>query len=466
LTFFGIPYKRLQVLYFFGDLLVALVSLYLGHALRLAWDGQSMTLLNILDVTTGASVLFVLSHLLFLYIADAYNSSHDYREPPEVLRLLLAVGAAWVVQMALYYAIPQWQWGRGISGLGTFTFGVLVVVWRAAASSWRPNTNRRRTLIVGAGTGGHALGRAMVLDRRQSGKYDPIGFLDDAVTVTEDGLPPVLGRTPDLDTVVREHGIQEVVVTIRGGMPLELTNSLLNLKARGVDISDMPSVYKRLTGKVPVRHMVDSEVIFGPDFSYEASMTASVARLVDIFVALLGLVLSSVPLLLCAVAIKLTDRGPVFYSQERIGLNEVPFTIHKLRTMRTDAEKDGVPKWSKGKGDPRVTLVGKFLRRSRLDELPQFWNILTGDMSLVGPRPERQHFVDQLKEEIPYYGLRFSVKPGVTGWAQVMYRYGATTEDAEEKLRYELYSIQEMSLVLYLLIALKTVQTVLLRPGS
>ncbi|HND31604.1 MAG TPA: sugar transferase, partial [Myxococcota bacterium] len=166
------------------------------------------------------------------------------------------------------------------------------------------------------------------------------------------------------------------------------------------------------------------------------------------------------------ILVKLESPGPAFYIQERLGKNEQPFGIIKLRTMRQDAEAGTGAVWSQGQGDPRVTRVGRFLRRSRIDELPQFYNVLRGDMSVIGPRPEREHFVRLLKEKIPFYGLRFSVKPGVTGWAQVRYRYGASEEDAVEKLSYELYAVQEMSPALYILILLKTIQTVMVRPGS
>ena len=248
-------------------------------------------------------------------------------------------------------------------------------------------------------------------------------------------------------------------------MSLDLTRQLLACKTRGVQIEDMPTVYKRLTGKVPVLHLSDDWLIFGPVFSGSSRFSAALQRLADIAIGVVGGALSVLIILPAAILIKLESPGPVFYTQERLGRNERTFRIVKLRTMRSDAEAGG-PQWSQGAGDPRVTRVGRWLRRSRIDELPQFYNVLRGDMALVGPRPEREHFVTQLKEKIPFYALRFSVKPGVTGWAQVRYRYGATDEDAVEKLCYELYAIQEMGPALYVLILLKTIQTVLLRPGS
>ena len=190
---------------------------------------------------------------------------------------------------------------------------------------------------------------------------------------------------------------------------------------------------------MPILHLSDSWLIFGPVFAGTSAFAGGAQRLVDVLIALIGAIGSRPVVLLAAMVVKLESKGPAFFLQERLGRNERPFKIIKLRTMRTDAEAAG-PQWSQ-KGDPRVTRVGRFLRRSRIDELPQFWNVLLGDMSIVGPRPEREYFVNQLKEKIPFYALRFSVKPGVTGWAQVRYGYGATENDAVEKLCFELYAI-------------------------
>ena len=189
-------------------------------------------------------------------------------------------------------------------------------------------------------------------------------------------------------------------------------------------------------------------------------------RLLDVLAALTIMALSSPLWLLAFVGIKLTMPGPVLYSQERVGKDEKTYTIYKFRSMRVDAEKLSGPVQSSGSGDPRVTPFGRFMRRTRIDELPQLWNVLVGDMSFVGPRPERPNFVAEYKREIPFYGLRFQIKPGLTGWAQVGYRYGNTVNDTRVKLSYDLYYVQERSIPLFALILLKTVTTVLFKPGS
>jgi exopolysaccharide biosynthesis polyprenyl glycosylphosphotransferase len=190
-----------------------------------------------------------------------------------------------------------------------------------------------------------------------------------------------------------------------------------------------------------------------------------VKRVIDIIAALIGLILTGPIMLLLAALIKLTSPGPAFYSQQRVGFQGRVFTVHKLRSMRQDAERDTGPVWASRQGDSRTTPLGRWMRRTRLDELPQFWNILCGQMSLVGPRPERPAFVTSLMEQIPFYGQRHVVKPGLTGWAQVRYTYGASIEDATEKLQYDLYYIKHLSLTLDLFIIFETVKTVLLRRG-
>lgn len=462
----GIPYQRRQVLMVIGDVVMALVAWQAGHALRLGLDQGAASLGRILAEESGATTFFVVTHLVLLYVADAFDPGRDYRRGREILRLLLAVGAAFLAQATLFYLFPHWWVGRGVAALSSLCFAALLPAWRVALTALRPlPTRRHRCLVVGAGRSGHAIAEVVRTHQEHGSVYDLIGFVDDVVQHSTTGLL-VLGPAVDLVKLTRKHRIDLVIVAIRGGMHERLTQQLLECKSRGLTIVDMPSLYKRLTGKVPIDHVADTWLIFGPGFHADRPLIAASQRLADLALALVGLTLSAPVILIAGIIIRLETPGPAFFLQERLGKGERPFTIIKLRTMGRDAEAKTGAVWSQGAGDPRVTRVGRFLRRTRIDELPQFWNVLRGDMSMVGPRPEREHFVRQLEEQIPFYALRFAVKPGVTGWAQVMYRYGATTEDAAEKLRYELFSIQEMSPLLYVLIVLKTLQTVLVRPGS
>lgn len=481
MKFFGIPYQRRQLHYVVGDVVIALVSIYLGHALRFGLGTRHKALWTIVDQYTGASLFWVSSTLLVLYVAGAYESTLDFRRRHEVFRLWSAVIAALPLQLLVYAVFPLGWWGRSLAGLTSLSMGVLLMAWRALLSSISPRPAFfQKTLVVGAGQAGRLIAGAIRSNPEYNADFNLVGFIDhpsggrrrytdhaddDKVPGGEQD-PPVLGDVPDLNRLVAEHGINLIIVALRGSMTGELTKRLLECKAAGVHIEDMPTIYKRLTGKLPVLHLSDTWLIFVPVFAGSSRTAAALQRIADIVISLFGALVTLPVVLVAAIAVRIDSKGPSFYLQERLGKNERPFDIIKLRTMRVDAEAESGAVWSQGTGDPRVTKLGRFLRRSRIDELPQFYNVLRGDMSIVGPRPEREHFVADLKERIPFYALRFSVNPGVTGWAQVRYRYSATVEDAAEKLCYELYAVQEMSPVLYVLILLKTLQTVLLRPGS
>jgi len=242
-------------------------------------------------------------------------------------------------------------------------------------------------------------------------------------------------------------------------------DKLLEMKLEGVTFDHLASVYESYTGKIAVENLRPSWLIFSSGFKKSALLSGS-KRLLDLFAASAGLVIAAPIMALVALAIRLSSPGAVFYHQQRVGQHGRIFTVHKFRSMREDAELATGPIWAAKHGDPRVTSIGRFLRRSRIDELPQLWNVLKGDMSFVGPRPERPEFVADLTRQIPFYGQRHVVRPGVTGWAQVRYTYGASVEDALQKLQYDLFYIKNLSLALDLFIILDTVKTVLLRKGA
>jgi exopolysaccharide biosynthesis polyprenyl glycosylphosphotransferase len=236
------------------------------------------------------------------------------------------------------------------------------------------------------------------------------------------------------------------------------------MKLDGVRFDHIASVYEEHLGKIAVENLRPSWLIFSEGFA-NSRVLSTVKRATDIVCAGLGLLVAGPIILALAAAVKLTSPGPAFYSQRRVGRQGRVFLVYKLRSMCANAERDSGPVWASGAGDARVTKLGGIMRRTRLDELPQLWNILAGEMSLVGPRPERPEFVQSLTKEIPFYGQRHTIKPGLTGWAQVRYTYGASVEDAMEKLQYDLYYIKHMSIALDLRIVFDTVKTVLLRRG-
>jgi sugar transferase (PEP-CTERM system associated) len=276
--------------------------------------------------------------------------------------------------------------------------------------------------------------------------------------------PGVIGTISDIPAIIRSHAVDRVVVSLadaRGKLPM---NELLEMKLNGVAFDHLASVYEEYTGKIAVENLRPSWLIFSNGFRKRRLLTAA-KRATDLAAAACGLLLSLPLMVLVASAIKLTSRGPALYHQLRVGQHGRTFTIHKFRTMRTDAESGTGAVWATA-GDTRVLPIGGFLRRTRLDELPQLWNVLCGQMSFVGPRPERPEFVAQLTESIPFYGQRHVVKPGLTGWAQVRYSYGASVEDAMQKLQYDLFYIKNLSVALDFYIIWQTIKTVILRRGS
>jgi sugar transferase (PEP-CTERM system associated) len=276
--------------------------------------------------------------------------------------------------------------------------------------------------------------------------------------------PGVIGAFDNLIEVMRAREVKHLIVALddrRGKLPLE---ALLASKLQGVRIEDGVGFYERLSGKILIERLRPSWLIFGQGFR-QNRLTRGLKRAMDVALSTCGLLVFSPIFLLLALLIKLTSPGSVFYRQERVGEGGSTFTLYKFRSMREDAEEVTGPVWAEDQ-DPRITPAGRIMRKLRLDEFPQMVNVLKGEMSVVGPRPERPAFVQKLSAHIPYYDLRFSVKPGITGWAQILYHYGGTVKGSQEKLQYELYYIKNMSLGLDLFIILQTVKVVLFQKGA
>jgi len=269
----------------------------------------------------------------------------------------------------------------------------------------------------------------------------------------------------DSDECILTDNIQVIAADLTGGIKLDLLRWLLRRKLDGAIVCDMYQLYEQLTGKIPAKHINDVWLLREPFLGLTRdNYYIKVKRILDVMIAVIGLILAIPVLAIVALAIKLDSKGPVLYRQDRVGLNERIFRLIKLRSMREDAESTA-PKWA-DKCDPRVTRVGRFIRKFRIDEIPQLWNVIRGDMSIVGPRPERPEFVNQLKSCIPYYSLRHTVKPGMTGWAQVNYRYAASIDETVEKLQYDLFYIKHLSFILDLRIMLKTIRVLICGIGA
>lgn len=410
------------------------------------------------------AALATLFCLAAFYLFDLYDFvvMHDRREL--VLRLVQALGLAWVALALAFYAFPQLMLGRGISLIALPLALGLMVGWRVSIH-WllgHPDFGEK-ILIVGSGTFAVEVAREM-LERPDAG-YRIAGFVGNDPELLGKSLinPRVIGLTSELDEVVRREGIDRIVVAMgerRGQLP---TNELLQLSLAGsVNIEEGASFYERVTGRVSLNMIRPSWLIFSSR-GRQARIAGITRNIVHRIVALIGGFLSAPIAIVTAILIKLDSRGPVLYRQERVGKNGGPFTVMKFRSMRTDAEQAG-PVWA-SEDDDRTTRVGKIIRKLRIDEIPQFWNIIRGDMDFVGPRPERPHFVSQLAQEIPYYEQRHLIAPGLTGWAQIKYPYGASIEDARQKLQYDLYYIKNQSLMLDAIILFETIKIILFGRG-
>jgi sugar transferase (PEP-CTERM system associated) len=400
-----------------------------------------------------------------LYYADLYDEMRITPDRRELLvRIFQSLGATSIILALLYYVFPALVLGRGIVMIAAMLITVVVIGWRIAFSWFARQVGpRERLLLVGTSAAGIAL--AKELHRSEDLGIQIIGFVDhDPARVGEPVFNPgIIGTIDDIPEIVRTRSIDRVVVSLadaRGKLPME---KLLEMRTAGVTFHHMAEVYEEYTGKIAVENLRPSWLIFSSGFR-RSQWREGAKRAIDIALSISLLAVLSPILLLLAVLVRLTSPGPVLYSQRRVGLQGRVFTVYKLRSMHADAEAGTGAVWA-SRGDARVTPLGRFMRRTRLDELPQLWNVLHGDMSFVGPRPERPEFVHSLEQQIPFYGQRHVVKPGLTGWAQVRYTYGASIEDAMEKLQYDLFYIKNFSISLDLFIIFETIKTVVLRRG-
>lgn len=414
------------------------------------------------DMGKGAVVTVLC--LLCLYYNDLYDLTVVRTSREVVIRMLQAVGTALILIALLYLAQPRLAVTDGafLPAAAVSLFGM--VAWRLAFNRIGTiQSFRERILIVGTDVTARTVARQVLA--QQDFPYQIVGFIDDdARRIGESVVNPcVIGTPADIERIVATHSIDRIFVGLsdrRGRLPLR---ELLRAKLNGVRVEDVSTVYERLTGKLLVEGLRPSWLIFSDDFR-ASRLTRQSKRTFDTLLALVGLLLGGPIMVLTAIAVWLESGFPILYRQERVGQNGRVFMLNKFRSMRRDAE-EGTPIWACDE-DARVTRVGRYMRKARLDELPQLWNVLRGDMSFVGPRPERPFFVAQLVSQIPYYEQRHAVKPGITGWAQVKYRYGASMEDSLEKLRYDMYYVKHLSILFDLTILFDTIKVVLFGKGA
>jgi sugar transferase (PEP-CTERM system associated) len=443
------------------------LAVWLSFLLATLWRSRdSWLLLNVdggyLQVLSdlGPKILVVTTAVLLLsHWFDLYDTSSLGEKWEHAFRLLLVLGLVAIGSALLATRYPRLLPGNNAAFWGFVILTFALFGWRSAYS-WIVQQPFLRERVYVLGTGERAQRLVTGLRERATLGIEVVGWTGD--------LPGELTRESAashlLGLAQRRNGVHRVIVAMpdrRGKLPVE---ELLNLRLAGVKVEEATSWLEKITGRIEVEQLYPSWLIFAEGFRFR-TIFRLVRRAVNFLVALAGLILSLPLLPFIILAVKLGSPGPVLYRQQRVGRGGKVFYCYKFRTMRTDAEADTGATWASD-DDPRITRVGKFLRTSRLDEIPQLWCVLKGDMHFVGPRPERPEFVEWLSKEIPYYGVRHMVRPGITGWAQVRYKYGNTLADAREKLQYDLFYIKNASLGLDLLIIFQTVKIVLLGRGA
>ncbi len=414
------------------------------------------------------SYLFLVMALLWLVLASAndfYDLSLSADRRRSIQRLLSITAQSVVIYLLVFFISPRDALPRlFILYYGVASF-ILIALWRGISPNllgWA--IQARRVLILGTGPTTAAIIHAIQEQHQHIYEIQGVIGESDMPDDTISGVP-VLGTDRDLTRIIEQGGISELVLTSTRDLSPNAFQGVMDAYERGVTIMPMPLLYEHITGQVPVEHVNDNWALVLPlEGSPLLSPYAISKRLIEVMLSLVGMIPFLLLLPLIALAIRLDSPGGVFYSQERVGLNGRIFRVYKFRTMRQDAEAKTGAVFSV-RGDPRVTRLGRFMRKVRLDELPQLYNILRGDMSLIGPRPERPEHVARLTEKIPFYRTRNVIRPGLTGWAQVRYEYGSTDEDALIKLQYDLYYIRHQSLLLDLNILIRTVGRVLKMSG-
>ncbi len=459
--------SRLRILLILTDL-IGLASAYsLAYALRLSGFDPHL-------LTSGLALIFAALNFLSLYLFDLYEFDPQVPRSRKALQTLGAVFIAGCVIVLFAFLTGAVEFsgliGRGVLIGAQTLFALWAALVRLGLAYWfRASSARARFLVLGTDDNIKAFAK----DLSASGFPGTFSLLTQGVPPGTPSIASVAAHTPqrlqiegswqDFERLAAQDW-SAIIVCAGNNLPEELVEVLMTIRLRGVRVVDLTDFYEDLWSKVPVFYLQRSWFAMAQGFRLlHNPVGLRLKRLFDLLGAIFLLVITSPLLALFSIAVKIESRGPALFRQVRVGESGKTFMVYKLRSMRQDAEKEGA-QWAKVK-DSRVTKVGSFIRATRIDELPQLVNVLRGEMSFIGPRPERPEFMDRLEAEIPFYNLRHILKPGVTGWAQVMYPYGASVEDAKEKLQYELYYIKNYSLLLDATIVLKTVRVVLFGRG-
>jgi sugar transferase (PEP-CTERM system associated) len=436
-----------------AESIIIFASVYAGSIMKEFLDFHAVP--ADADYVYPKALVIALATIITFYIIDLYDSEIQARRSEILLKILICFVIIFFIIASINFLVPSLQFHSMDYFMSLIVFAPVIIFFRFI---YYKTINIRKEKVIILGVNEIARNIAQELSHKNGHGFEVQGFIAESFASIDEALDgSVLGGIQELASIVQDRRPSVVVVALserRGTFPYK---EILDCKLQGIRVEDWPTFYEKLTGKIIVQDLRPSWLIFADGFERNI---ISIKGITDILLAAIGLCIALPMMALIAILTKLDSYGPVFFRQERVGENGRIFTLYKFRTMVEDAEKETGPVWAQDT-DPRTTRLGKILRRTGLDEIPQMFNVLIGDMSFVGPRPERPHFVAELQETIPYYSQRLVVKPGITGWAQIRYGYGATIEDAIEKLQFDLYYIKNMSWFLDMLIILSTLHKVL-----
>ncbi len=449
-----------NILLIIGDTAIAFFSVHaaviLGFYYNYSFQFQQYSPLLLKAITFSVFIVFM------CFFVDLYSIEKVDDRKEILLKILFSKLFAAVVLAAFYYFVPSTELGRGFLFIAIFISILVQSMWHIGYDFLiRLPVVAKKVLILGTGPIAKTMGKILDSNNKGFALSGYVNCLGEPIHVPSDS---VIGNGESLLTIALKERVQKVVVSLserRGTLPVR---EVLNCKLQGIDVIDGHAFYEQLTGKLLIENMNPSHLIFSDGFRI-TMLRRYIKRLFDVIFSAVSIILSLPFLIIIPVLIKMDSKGPILFKQKRVGEGEKYFTLYKFRTMVDGAEKNTGPVWSQS-GDKRITKVGGFLRKTRLDEIPQLFNVIYGDMSFIGPRPERPFFVESLKKQIPYYSERHCIKPGITGWAQVRYEYGDSIEDAIEKLRYDLYYIKYQSISLDFLISLDTIKVILFGRGG
>lgn len=455
-----------RIVLLLGDLIAASISLLLAlyfWAMKDAWLKFSWVFLK----TRPPLWFYLLPLFWILLLIELYDSRRSTRRGDTLKGIMIAAVVSLAIYLIVYFTSePNSLPRRGVA-VFLVSVTILTIIWRLIyIRIFTAARFLRRMLIVGAGKAGSNL--TTIVKSIKPTPFNVVGLIDD--DPEKRGLAiegfPVLGTGSDLQEVIEKENITDLIFAISGEMNPRMFVALVNAEEQGVEITTLPSVYEELTGRVPIFLLQSDWLLRSFVDQYHANgFYEAIKRVIDILGSLVGILVLIILYPFVALLILLDSGLPILFKQNRLGRSGVEYEIQKFRTMSQDAEADGKARMAT-ENDERVTKLGRFLRRAHIDELPQFINVLKGEMSLIGPRPERREFVDKLQQQIPFYRARLFVKPGLTGWAQVNQRYAATVEESGVKLEYDLYYIKHRNLLLDLLIFVRTIGTALRMKGQ